>query len=72
MIHSAFLSLSLYRMSGAMALKGKDLLIKTRLGASLVAEQSRVCPPVQKTWIRSLIWEDPTCLGATKPVGHVH
>ena len=25
-------------------------------------------PAVQGTWIRSLVQEDPTCLGATKPI----
>ena len=23
---------------------------------------------VQGTWVQSLVWEDPTCLGATKPM----
>ena len=22
------------------------------------------------TWVRALVWEDPTCCGATKPVRH--
>ena len=26
--------------------------------------------PMQETRVRSLIWEDPTCRGAAKPVGH--
>ena len=26
--------------------------------------------PMQGTWVQSLVWEDSTCLGATKPVGH--
>ena len=26
--------------------------------------------PMQETRVRSLIWEDPTCHGATKPVRH--
>ena len=25
---------------------------------------------MQGTWVRSLVWEDPTCLGATKPMHH--
>ena len=24
----------------------------------------------QEPWIQSLVWEDPTCRGATKPVHH--
>ena len=26
--------------------------------------------PMQGTWVPSLVWEDPTCLGATMPVCH--
>ena len=26
--------------------------------------------PTQGTWVQSLIWEDPTCHGAAKPVRH--
>lgn len=25
---------------------------------------------LQETWVRSLIWKDPTCLGTTKPMRH--
>ena len=28
----------------------------------------RICLPMQGTWIQSLVWEDSTCSGATKPV----
>ena len=38
--------------------------------ASLVAQWLRVCLPMQGTWVRALVWEDPTCRGATKPVRH--
>ena len=38
--------------------------------ASLVAPWLRICLPVQGTWVRSLVWEDPTCCRATKPVHH--
>ena len=27
-------------------------------------------PPVQGTRVQSLVWEDPTCLGAAKPMHH--
>ena len=30
----------------------------------------RICLPIQETWIRPLIREDPTCLRATKPMHH--
>ena len=38
--------------------------------ASLVAQWLGVCLPVQGTRVRALVWEDPTCHGATKPVCH--
>ena len=40
------------------------------LGASLVAQWLRICLPMQGTGVRALVWEDPTCRGATKPVRH--
>ena len=40
------------------------------LGACLVAQWLRICLPVQGTGVQSLVREDPTCLGATKPVSH--
>ena len=39
-------------------------------GASLVAQWLRICLPMQGTRIRALVWEDPTCRGATGPVSH--
>ena len=32
--------------------------------------RSKECLPMQKTWVQSLIQEDPTCCRATKPVCH--
>ena len=40
------------------------------LGASLVAQWLRICLPMQGTRVRALVWEDPTCRGATRPVSH--
>ena len=40
------------------------------LGASLVAQWLRICLPMQGTRVRALVWEDPTCRRATKPVSH--
>ena len=40
------------------------------LGASLVAQRLRICLPMQGTRVRALVWEDPTCCGATRPVSH--
>ena len=39
-------------------------------GGSLVVQQLRIHLPVQGTWVRSLVQEDPTCCRATKPVCH--
>ena len=39
-------------------------------GASLVVQWLRVCLPMQGTRVRALVWEDPTCRGATGPVNH--
>ena len=38
--------------------------------ASLVAQWLGVCLPMQGTRVRALVWEDPTCHGATGPVSH--
>ena len=39
-------------------------------GASLVAQWLRICLSMQETQVQALVWEDPTCRGATKPVCH--
>ena len=41
---------------------------KLRVWASLVAQWLRVCLPMQGTRVRALVWEGPTCCGATGPV----
>ena len=43
---------------------------RRQLRASLVAQWLRVCLPMQGTRVRALVWEDPTCRGATRPVSH--
>ena len=35
---------------------------------SLVVQWLRIYLPMQETQVQSLIWEDPTCHGATKSV----
>ena len=40
------------------------------IGASLVAQWLRICLLMQGTRVRDLVWEDPTCHGATGPVSH--
>ena len=42
----------------------------SKKGTSLVAQWLRIRLPMQGTWVRSLVWEDLTCCGATKPVLH--
>ena len=50
---------------------GISALIKEILQrASLVAQWLRIHLPMQGTWVRALVREDPTCQGATKPVHH--
>ena len=49
---------------------GTEQVIKNQPGASLVAQWLRICLPMQGTRVRALVWEDPTCRGATKPVSH--
>ena len=39
-------------------------------GTSLVVQWLRIRLPMQGTRVRALVWEDPTCRGATKPVCH--
>ena len=52
-----------------MYLKLKDQQLKTiLLGASLVVQWLRICLLMQGTRVRALVWEDPTCCRATRPV----
>ena len=39
-------------------------------GASLVVQWLRIHLLMQETQVQSLVWEDPICSGATKPVLH--
>ena len=49
----------------------KKACLKTAASrASLVAQWLRICLPMQGTRVRALVWEDPTCRGATGPVSH--
>ena len=41
-----------------------------RFRASLVVQWLRIRLPMQGTRVRALVWEDPTCRGATRPVSH--
>ena len=48
----------------------KTIIQKETCGASLVAQRLRICLPMQGTRVRALVWEDPTCHGAARPVSH--
>ena len=48
----------------------EELRSRIQERASLVAQWLRVRLPMQGTWVRALVWEDPTCRGATGPVSH--
>ena len=43
------------------------LIYKTGMGTSLVVQWLRIRLPMQGTWVRALVREDPTCHGATNP-----
>ena len=43
---------------------------RTHKWASLVAQWLGVCLLMRGTRVRALVWEDPTCRGATGPVSH--
>ena len=43
---------------------------ETHTETYLVAQWLRPCPPIQGTWVRAVVWDDPTYCGATKPVRH--
>ena len=45
-------------------------IIRLRGRASLVAQWLRICLLMQETRVWALVWEDPTCRRATRPVSH--
>ena len=49
-------------------LSSKSLQIRT----SLVVQWIRACLPMQGTLVESLVQEDSTCRGATKPMCHIY
>ena len=59
--------------AGGIKQKGRELrpgTIYRKPGTSLVAWWIRLHLPMEGTQVRSLVWEDSTCRGATKPVWH--
>ena len=53
-----------------MSLELEKQHLKEIVGTSLVAQWLRIHLPMQGTWVRALVQEDPTCPGAAKPVSH--
>ena len=49
---------------------GKCLPLKTGAGTSLLARWLRIHLPMQGTWVRALVREDPKCGGENKPMSH--
>ena len=50
-----------------------DWIVSSRnsnAGASLVVQWLVIYLSMQETWVRSLVWEDTTCHGETKPMHH--
>ena len=43
---------------------------KLNMRTYLVVQWLRIRLPMQGTWVRALVREDPTCRGATKPMRH--
>ena len=50
--------------------KSQTRIKKQSYRASLVAKWLRIHLPMQGTWVRALVREDPTRHRATKPAGH--
>ena len=48
----------------------EEYVKSTPQGAFLVAQWLGICLPMRGTRVRALVWEDPTCHGATGPVSH--
>ena len=48
----------------------KEDELKSNMGASLVVQWLIILLLMQGTWVQPLVWEDPTCLGATKAMCH--
>ena len=53
-----------------LSLNKTAFLKKAKNRTSLVVQWLRICLPMQGTKVQSLVWEDPTCPGTTKPVSH--
>ena len=54
----------------AICLNCPNPILQIKYWTSLVAQWLRIRLPMQGTWVWALVWEDPTCHGATKPMHH--
>ena len=74
--HGQFTSLSLHFLmcqnSGkfVMSITWDRIYKAHSTGTPLVAQWLRIHLPMQGTWVRALVREDPTYHGATKPVSY--
>ena len=59
---------SLHQMSVATSNFTQVVTVKDVSRVSLAVQWLGIHLAMQGTWVRSLIWEDPTCFGITKPV----
>ena len=64
------IGIDMYTLMCIKLMTNKNLLHKKINRASLVAQWLGVRLLMQGTRVRALVWEDPTCRGATGPVGH--
>ena len=56
--------------SGCLPEENKNANSKRYARTSLVVQWLRIHLSMQGTWVQSLVWEDPTCHRATKPMDH--
>ena len=72
--HDSLYEVNITLMSKSVPKRKKNLQTNIphnyRYRASLVSHWLRIHLPMQGTWVRALVQEDPTCCGATKPVCH--
>ena len=47
-----------------------DVVLKEVGKTFLMVRWLRIFLPIRGTWVRSLVWEDSTCLRATEPMLH--
>ena len=46
------------------------ITLKKIYGGYVVVQRLWICLPIQWSWLQSLLWENPTCHGATKSMCH--